>query len=270
MPTKLWSAAGAYSRLFATARSIGVAGLLSAFCAPANTSITLSDADLKYPGFQTFPTPRTFDGPGTVFRLTADQHRFTVTLLKAKVDKVGTEEFPDYSSDVQWTLGVLVNFLKVRLLSGPEAGAEVGRQVHLNVRLGTGYRERTYDDDIDQALRSAHLVFRRDSRYFIIREAIAVDSLSISANPSTKAGVDAHATLEKIATAEGSVHWQDDTHKSLVRTFAPPHYVFYLVDEILPPGTGVSGNSDPRRYRLTDEDLRWTDESADSVAPSTP
>jgi hypothetical protein len=269
MSTEYWPAARAYSTLLGIARYI-TAALLIAFCSPVNSASTLTEDDLKYPGFQTFPTPRTFDGPGTVFRLTADQHRYSVTLLKVRIDKVGTEEFPNYSSDVKWSVGALVNLLKVRLLSTPEVGAELQRQVQINISLGTGYRERTYDDDVDQALRSAHIAYRRDSRYFVVREAIAVDSLSISANPRTSAGADAHAALNRIATAEGTLHWQDETHKSLVRTFTPPHYAFYLVDEVLPPGPGVAGESVPRRYKLTDEILRWTDEAVDPPqGPST-
>jgi len=262
MPNRHWATTSARSLL--ASMVLGLSAIVFFFPAVKGAS-TLTADDLKYPGFQTYPTPRTFDGPGTVFRLTADQHRYSVTLLKANVDKVGTEEFPNYSSDVKWSVGALVNFLKLRLLSAPEVGADLSRQVQVNIRLGTGHRERTYDDDIDQALKSAHIPYRRDSRYFVVREAIAVDSLNITANPTTSAGADAHATLNGVATVEGNVHWQDESKKSLVRAFVPPHYVFYLVDEILPPGPGLSGDSVPKRYKLTDETLRWTAETVDAA-----
>src|ERR1700730_1320420 len=88
-----------------------VAVLLFSGCPPKPPKPLSTLPDLGLTGFQTFPTPRTFDGPGTVFRITRERIRFPVTRLNVPVEQAGDESFANYTKKVEWSLGFVLKYL---------------------------------------------------------------------------------------------------------------------------------------------------------------
>src|SRR6266568_6162421 len=92
---------------------------------------------LKYPGFQTFPTPRTFDFPGTVFRIDRSGTRFVVTTLPVSCES-GREALGSYTTTGSWTLSALLRYLAG---GSAEGSTESSFRVSVKVVLGRGVRE---------------------------------------------------------------------------------------------------------------------------------
>src|SRR4051812_16481017 len=64
---------------------------------------------ISYQGFQPFPTPREFDGPGTVFRKDGDVVYF-VTSLPVKVDVAGKETLVSGKVNGKWNGNLLSQY----------------------------------------------------------------------------------------------------------------------------------------------------------------
>ena len=234
-------------------------------CSAVMAAVTIEDG-LKLPGFQTFPTPRTFDGPGTVFRIT-DGKKFTVTELKVRLHPAGTEEFADYKRNVDWSFELLGRFLglaKAAVGAGGSLGVERDQQFTLRHR--TGHPTRTYDAEIRDSLRRANIEFAKGSRYYVIREVISIKNLYVDAGPTWRADVKANVAWKKLVNGRGEAKWADASQTTLIRSFKPAHHVFYVAEQVLPPGVGITEPGSPRLAALDpDEVIHWQEESTEPV-----
>lgn len=225
----------------------------------AGTGRITIEEGVKLSGFQTFPTPRTFDGPGTVFRIARDRTRFPVTKLNVPVDQVGDERFANYTKTGVWSLAAVLKYLGApQLLSDAQVSANFGSSLELTLQIGQGNRERTYDADVKAALKAASIEYRGDSRYYIIRETIGVSDLSYRFTKKKDLTSGVTAAIKKVVDATGNLKWVGSEQTDLVQKFDRPHRVFYTAEEILPP-TGLLG-AEPERRRVT-EPLEWATEN---------
>ena len=84
------------------------------------TIITLAGLPpISYPGFQLWPTPRTFDQPGAAFILKGDRIEHVADLLENK--KVGVESLVSATTSGTWNGGLLAQFF------GNDAGKVVDK-----------------------------------------------------------------------------------------------------------------------------------------------
>ena len=99
--------------LIAATLIVGVVLVLARQIAPkTKTIITLEGLPpLSYPGFQAWPTPRTFDQPGTAFILKGDRIEYFADLLDPK--KVGVESLVSATKTEKWKGGLLAQVLGV-------------------------------------------------------------------------------------------------------------------------------------------------------------
>src|SRR4051812_37496862 len=88
---------------------IGAAVVMLPLFLPRKVQVT-GFPPLAYPGFQTWPTPRTFDPPGTVFVLDQDYLDYRAS-LGIPVRRVGTEDFASLSAHGKWTGSSLADFV---------------------------------------------------------------------------------------------------------------------------------------------------------------
>jgi hypothetical protein len=234
--------------------ALGVLALLTG-CRSTGAPVGVGE-HLSYPGFETFPTPRTFDGPGLVFRVDNTGKKFSVTQLPVRVEPVGEEEFPKLSQKSNWSAGLVANFLSIVL------NLDASSKYTLEVSLGRGSRERTFDDAVDEALKEADIRFRRDNRYYIIRETIATPSVSLRLLDNDEASAKLKAEIDKKVSGDVEVDWRwgSEEKVTLVSDFAQPHRIFFLVDELLPPGHPVVGEGTIRRLPVAPGDVRWDSE----------
>jgi len=227
---------------------------------------TNETADLD-PGFMLFPTPRTFDGPGTVFRIDKGKTRFLVKRLAIKVDEAGTEELPVRSKSVTWTASALATFIGApQIVQDARGSFKADSSLKSEISFGQGTRERTYDEDVTKALNAAHIPFNdhKDSKYYIIRETIAVSSINIVIEQSAALDASAKATLKQVVDNQADMKWSGADREALTKAFKQPHRVFYTAEEILPPGSGLATNSEPRLLPLSpNHPLSWDKEMED-------
>lgn len=227
---------------------------------------TSSQAELD-PGFRVFPTPRTFDGPGTLFRIDQKGTKYSVGKLNARVDKAGSETLPSSMKNVSWSASALVTFLGVaRKLQDIKGSADLNSALDSTISFGEGERETTYDADVDKALREQQSSFKHwaDSRYFVIRETISVSSVNIVVDRSGSARVEAKAAVTKLVDGHGGINWNSSSRDSLVKEFSTPHRIFYTAEEILAPSSGLEDDAKLRRFRLKPGDeLTWEKEDRD-------
>jgi hypothetical protein len=217
--------------------------------------ITLEN-NVNLRGFSTFPTPRTFDGPGTLFRIDKDGTKFPVAKLAIPVEVVGNEVFANYTRETSWSLGGFLKFVgAIRVLSDAQLSANMESTVNLTLQIGQGDRERTYDNEIAAALKDASVKYRGDSRYYVIRETIAVREISYNLTRGNNSLSTITVSINKAIDGSGSLKWVDSRQSELKQTFDQPHRVFYTVEEVLPSGTGFFGG-EPKRIRVY-EPLQW-------------
>ncbi|MCR9244553.1 MAG: hypothetical protein NXI31_05940 [bacterium] len=101
---------------------------------------------LHYPGFGVFPTPRTFDQPGYVFRVARDGRKFPVATLDVPLIERGVEQFATSRQSGKWTSSGLLAYLGI---GSAEVASRTGFSV--TVSLQSGARLGIYDGDIDKA-----------------------------------------------------------------------------------------------------------------------
>ena len=205
-----------------------------------NTKPIVEPDVVSYDDFDTYPTPRTFDGPGYVFRVDQEKKKFPVLKLDVRVESSGWESFSRQVKTTTWKLGALGEFLgDSKVVEQLKASGNADAEVRTEIELGTGSRYRTYDADIEVAVKKAKITYRRDSRYYVVREAVAVKKITLKID--REGGIDAkvEANLKKLARADGktSVVLKDNTQ--LIADFGNEElFIFYKVDRLLPPGSG--------------------------------
>jgi hypothetical protein len=210
---------------------------------------------LKYPRFQTFPTPRTFDSPGTVFRIDRSDIRFPVTTLPV-FGHSGREALASYTTSSSWAFVALLRYLTG---ASDTKGSTMGSfGVSLKVVLEGGFREFTYDSEIDQLLKNALITYRKDSKYYVVRETISVSKITYDFKGGGKLEAAAKEAISNFVTGNQALAWTDNSRSILTQKFDRPYRVFFTADELLAPGLGM-GESGPKRVR-SDEPITWKDE----------
>lgn len=198
--------------------------------------ITIDGGRLHYPGFETFPTPRTFDSPGTLYRLDPDGQRVYAESLVADVPDAGSEAFATASTKGGMSIATGLSLLRASV----NGDVDLQREYEVTVTLGPGHRQRIGDIRLATALagypRSA---IRFDAQYYVIKETISVDSIDYSFEDSVSANAGLAATVKSATAAPSgagdislSAGYHDNKLSALKATFKNPHRVFYCLDRV--------------------------------------
>lgn len=229
-------------------------------CSQRGTTTSVHEKHFSYPDFKTFPTPRTFDAPGTIFRIDREGHKFTVMQLQVPVSK-GNEALTSYTESGAWTLKGLLHFLSLHN-SKVSSDANMNLNHAVKVKLSGGLRERTLDTDVDAAIQRSQLAFRGDSKYYIIRETIAVSAIDydFEENVDTNTGVSAQLLSFFRQLPAGKVDYvlSSTSQRSLNLVFKAPHRLFYTVDLVNREAKGLLASEISRTP--VNENLIWTEE----------
>ncbi|WKB55690.1 hypothetical protein [Eleftheria terrae] len=149
-------------------------------------------------GFEAFSTPRSFDGPGTIYRIDADKKRFLVTTVVFKASGGGVEYLPSFASKRELSLSSLIETIGLKAEALPaSAQGKLGSTRMATVQSVGGRRAVTSDEDVEGALRTwATTAQPMDgSVYYLIRETIATEGLTykVSHEWLAQLGLDAQA-----------------------------------------------------------------------------
>ncbi|MEY9604172.1 hypothetical protein AB7M74_010779 [Bradyrhizobium japonicum] len=214
---------------------------------------------LAYPDFQTWPTPRTFDPPGTVFVLDGTYLDYRAT-LGVTVKSVGSEEFATFNATGKWTGSMLANFLGFVSQS-----IESASNLDVNVSAEKVQRWRADPAKLDVAIK-AWVVKNKLPEVFVVTEAISVRKLRYLIGSSTGLTSASDVQPRKDSAAEIAVKKNDDGKWVLEGTYKHPHYLFYRVKRV----TFSLGLNEPQITASdVDAPLRWTEETVPANPPRT-
>lgn len=198
-------------------------------------------------GFEFLPTPRGKDGPGTVYAVDKNGKRFDIVDLVKTDPSLQVTESPEsllsreYTATEQMDVDVLLTLMGRKALA--DAGGESHPRQEVTVLLSFGaeaVRETSYPPMSRAA--AAHFVrhqedWVKDSRHFVVRDAIKVKQVkySVRAVDIEKLGAHVKAEFKPILDASAAGTKASDSRyvKVLEATYADFMRVYIKADEIL-------------------------------------
>lgn len=216
-----------------------IVALIGGGCSTGPTPTKASVPNLIYPGFETFPTPRLFDGPGTVFRIDKDRKRHHVKTLDIAIQGPLPEALADAATGSMSLIDIAAYLAITNVPVDLNVKAEFQRNAFQSAKFGKGARYRTEDDPIDKAILAAKIDYKPRNTYWVIREVIATDRIDVSLLDWVAKNASFAATIKRIFTLSPSVDASAFERRELKKTFERPYYVFFIRDQIFPPAPGV-------------------------------
>jgi hypothetical protein len=221
-------------------------------CGTTTTNQLIHNPELPYggiiihhpeSGMQTFPTPRHFDGPGTLYRVDGNGTRFRIADLSDRVSisrnrEVMPKQRGNYSSE-----STKAGFLQFLGLSG---GAEKQQEDRFSysIELKDGWREQTDDEP----LRSLALDLVRNGHYdpqetfYLIRETIDFSQVSLALDRNASQELGGEVAVTEMARASGYDIENGTDQLRMVESWDAPLRVFFKADQIVlvDPKGGIS------------------------------
>ncbi|GLT22943.1 hypothetical protein GCM10007933_24040 [Zoogloea oryzae] len=190
---------------------------------------------LESEGFETFVTPRSFDGPGTIFRIDAEKKRYPVAEITFKV-REGEEALPKYSSSRVLAMNNLLEALGASTAKIPASiKANLSRTTTVSIEASTGRRQYVRDDDLTAALRgwATQAKPTGESVYYLIRETISTPELSYKVDKNWLASAELDVKVLKAAGYSGDAKVSGGDILEMNRTFSKPLNVWFKAEKIV-------------------------------------
>ena len=196
------------------------------------TIVTLAGLPpISYPGFQLWPTPRTFDQPGTAFVLKGDRIEHVADLLENK--RVGVESLVNATTSETWNGGLLAQFLGT---TPAKLSTNSNQDVIVKIELSDGERWRIDRQALDAAIKNVNWPPEEEGTPYVVTEAISVNSIKYEVTLSGGAGGSLDTSgLGGAATGNITAEKKDDGSYVLNQEFSEPHYLFYLASRVRRP-----------------------------------
>lgn len=121
------------------------------------------------PGFHTWPTPRDYDGPGTVF--TTNESRFDAVGKLSEPVLIGNEALPIINKSDDWKTGVLEDFLGKAIDFKGDSNAVI------NTEFSAVGVQRWGVKDFGNTAKEFKQAHEKDDLYLIV-EAVSVDGIT--------------------------------------------------------------------------------------------
>lgn len=189
------------------------------------------------PEFQAFPTPRTFDAPGTIFRIDATGKSFGVEDLSDRIKiRKGEESIGQYKSTMRTKLGNFLKFLNTNQIS-LGIGLEQNSNAIINIEFlaDSLTREKTFDNNIKNALNDAiyKIEWKDNNKYYIIRETISAQKIFYKFSSSFNDTIGVKISLNELINTNSNFKKDLASKYDLIQSFSQPHRIFYKVEEII-------------------------------------
>ncbi|MEH0166730.1 hypothetical protein [Roseateles microcysteis] len=185
-------------------------------------------------GFEAFATPRTFDGPGTVYRIDSDGKRFPVAEIVFRV-RSGEEAIPKYKSRRDLSLNQFLEALGASAEAMPASvKVNLSNVRSANIEATTGQRQYVQDNDVEPTLLAwaDKTDPKAENEYYLIREVIATPALTYKVDKQWLVSLTVDVKALKAAGYKGEA--KDDGVDSLEmdRRFDKPMNVWYKAERI--------------------------------------
>jgi hypothetical protein len=243
IPVLAWSALG-----FLT---VGVA-VCVAFdvLAHHDTLINVGFPDIELSRFQSWPTARTFDGPGTLLHL-QDGELIYDGALPVKAFRAGAETLPVVTRT--WDTGVLSQFIGGGL---GKFGLVSGLKVNVSFEAGDAERYRVDPEAVRSSIRQRAETLRQGE--YVVMEGIAVTRLHLHVEASQSM----RGTAETVTSSTGEAHVTatraGDGSLSIDARYDTPRYILFRKSDI----RSLRGlNSSEWLLVDDDQELEWSRES---------
>jgi hypothetical protein len=188
-----------------------------------------------------FPSARTFDPPGTIFRINREGTRFDVADISKEVNSTtGNEDIPDQTGRRLVAGNVLGNLLKGQVSA--ELSATGSYEVRM--KLSGVEREKTTDADLDKSLALAlkQVSLRTDNRYYVIRETISAREVAYNLSSADLASAATKLGTTPVGNGKVNVRQQDSNTATLVGSYDKPYRLFYKAEEVKFTSSGLTGD----------------------------
>jgi hypothetical protein len=194
-----------------------------------------------FPDFQMFPSARTFDPPGSIFRINHDGIRYDVADISSEVATTGGfEDIPDQTGRRR----VDGNFLGGLLNDRASGSVSASGSYIVSLKVSGAVRESTSDLNLDRALALAlkEVSLRTDNRYFIIRETIAVRQVDYELATADLESVAAKVGVTPASNSKVALKQLDSGSSALIGRYETPYRLFYKVEQIQFNSNGLNGD----------------------------
>ena len=207
-------------------------------------------------GFKPFPSARSFDKAGQIYRVDPEGNVYKVGALDVEPQK-GVEVLPKVSAKSEFSLKQV--FETVGLNPAGISGSLQGhfqKKHEFVTESVNGQREFIDDMQVDPQLKKTfdNLVVRPTNKYFLIRETILSDKLTYKSGESVLADASLKAEIKKLVEAESSLKWNDSEEFSLNKTFEMPLRIWYK-PELIEFKKGSRGAMSPQVSGITQNDF---------------
>jgi hypothetical protein len=225
------------SQMLADARRKVRALVVFSVLIPGACRPTASTAGIPQPeeGMYAFPSPRTFDAPGTVFRVRPDGIR-TLVLTSAELPAFAVDTASEHLAvtiaAARGSLSPLATFLGIRLT------ADLERDDTVRVSVSGARREYTTERRLRTALAAIldSTDFAGSGKLYVILETILADSVDILVAGSRSFAVARGDSGIVSADSSGLARWSATSSSKLQVRFPRPYRVFYKAVVVSPGG----------------------------------
>jgi hypothetical protein len=227
-------------------------------CSTAPRQRAITDAPVFERGFQIFPSPRTFDAPGTIFRVDSDQVRHLVADLSGMLHIVPREEAVPRLS-VQ---GMLNTAAFLSWLSGERRGVQFQRVDSAVVAVSGAKREQAFEVDLARVLDSARKVidWRKSGKIYLITETVLADSVQIRLSTSIAVSLGDSLKADSARAHGIAVQWRPQAATDISLRFPSPYRVFYKADQVARPAEFEEYPSRALVHLPVQQPLFWKEE----------
>lgn len=213
-----------------TRRVVLLSGLSLSACAELRPPVGAHQSE----GFQPYTSPRSFGGPGQVFRTDEAGVPWPVETLQFATT-IGSEFLPKYVSSLEYSLEALLQTIGVTGVQLPASlSANAGRSS--SVTLESTDASRLFVDDryLDEALqgRGTGLRIRPGNSYFVVREAIQSKALTYKVQRKWLASFSAEADFIEVVKTKASPKLEGDEELSVEASFSKPMFLMYRADQL--------------------------------------
>lgn len=206
---------------------------------------------LSYPGFQTWPTPRDFDGPGTVFGLEDGIFSFRGSLSE-NPELVGDESLSNIQTSQRWNVGLLDYFVS----GSVGLGSSSSQDLQVIFKANGVQRWRLDPEKATQELANNMARFGK-LPIFIVTEAISVRAIDLTITSKHDLEGDVKAGVNKTGHIELRQTRADNGDVLLKESYNRPYFIFYKTRKI----AVLSGLNKTQILLVESGDtLRWSHE----------
>lgn len=201
-------------------------------CATSRARLGLDEMPTYERGFQIFPSPRTFDAPGTVFRVDPSGVRRPVADLSGMLLIIPRDE-----AVPKLTITGNLNIdLFLRWLGSSRAWGQLQTQDSASVSVSGARREQAFEVDLQRVVDSAAKLidWGKQGRVYVITETVLADSVEFSLGRSTRAAIGDTLKSDSAAANSIAVRWTPQSSTAhLALRFKQPHRIFYKVEQLV-------------------------------------